>query len=151
MKIHQLKRRLQKLECALRCEPDEFTDNIFALLWFAVAYYMGNPSRHEKPFAAYARALGYASESEFNLALDVNDLKLLERFVAAEAKLYAKFGRDPKTSDGNKIREALLNMRAGLPESYKDQAEMVVKRTKISLEWMRNQSGDIAAYIRLFA
>jgi hypothetical protein len=63
MKIRQLERRLRKVESALRCEPDEYADYSWALVWFAIAYYLGNPSRDEKPYAAFARALGYASES----------------------------------------------------------------------------------------
>jgi hypothetical protein len=109
-----LEKRLRKLESDLRCEPDEDTDSMFALLWFAVAYYLGNPSRGEKPFAAYARALGYANESELNSALD-NDPKLMQRFLSAEEKLYAKYDFSSESHDSKKLSEALKRMDAGCP------------------------------------
>jgi hypothetical protein len=152
MNIRQLEKRLKRLECTLRCEPDEITDYMFALLWFAAAYYLGNPSRHEKPFAAYARALGYANGPAFDRALEENDQELLRRFAAAEKKLYAKFGHSwTTTDDGQSLGAALTRMRDGLPQSYRDQIARIVSQTKISLDWMRNESKDIAAYIRCFA
>ena len=50
-----LGRRVRKLESVL---PPLLTDNVswmFGLLWFAVAYYLGNPSPDDKPSAAFAR------------------------------------------------------------------------------------------------
>jgi hypothetical protein len=151
MKARVLEKRLRKAESTLRCEPNVLLDQIFALQWFAVAYYLGNPSRNEKPFAAYARALGYASESELNKALDNKDRDLLKRFVTAEETLFAKFDYTSSTDGWDKHSEAILRMQAGLPKSYMDQIERVVMQAKISLVWLRNKSGDIAAYIRFFA
>ncbi len=151
MNIRHLEKRLRKVETTLQCEPDEIFDFTFALLWFAVAYYLGNPSRQEKPFAAYARALGYANQSEFESALAGNDRELKKRLVAAEVKLYEKFDCNLKSSDWNKTKEALKRMLAGLPKLYKDQIEMVLSRAKISLDWLRHKSDDTAAYIRFFA
>jgi hypothetical protein len=71
-----LDRRLRKLESVL---PPLLTPSeswIAGLLWFAVAYYLGNPSPGEKPFAAYARALGYADESELKSAMGAKDREL---------------------------------------------------------------------------
>ena len=54
-------RRVRKLKFVL---PPLLTGNVswmFGLLWFAIAYYLGNPSPDDKPFAAFARALGYAN------------------------------------------------------------------------------------------
>jgi hypothetical protein len=150
MKIRHLEKRLRKAESTLGCEPDVLADIAFAQLWFAVAYYVGNPSRNEKPIAPYARALGYASESELNKALENKDRDLLRRVLAAEAKLFAKF--DCKRGDDPiKTFEALQRMGAGLPKSYMDQIVTVLTEAKISLVWLRNQSNDIAAYIRFFA
>jgi hypothetical protein len=151
MKIHHLEKRLRKVEQVLQCEPDETLDKVFALLWFAVAYYLGEPSRHEKPIAAYARALGYASESELNRALEDNDRELWQRSVKAEMKLYAKFDHNCESDGWEGLTKALLCMQSGLPKSYTDQIARVVNHAKISLNWMRNESDDTAAYIRLFA
>jgi hypothetical protein len=126
-------------------------DYIFALLWFAVAYYLGNPLRNEKPFAAYARALGYASESEFKGALDDNDPDLGKRLLAAEKKLFAKFGCGPMSGEWYETQEALTKMITGLPKSYTNQIMKVVTQARISLTWMRNESRDIAGYMRCFA
>src|SRR5215469_1098199 len=54
MNIRHLEKRLRKLESTLQCEPNKTFDYICALLSFAVAYYLGDPSRHQKPFAAFA-------------------------------------------------------------------------------------------------
>jgi hypothetical protein len=151
MNIRHLEKRLRKVESTLRCEPSKGLDFIFALLWFAVAFYLGNPSRDEKPFAAYARALGYATESEFKCALDDNDPELKKKLVAAEGKLLAKFGCRPISNDWNETQDALKRMVTGLPKSYQDQIMKVVTQAKISLTWMRNESPDIAGYIRCFA
>jgi hypothetical protein len=132
-----------------RREPNELFDFAFALVWFAVAYYLGNPSQNEKPFAAYARALGYPSESELNRALENKDRDLLKRFGAAEERLFAKFDGTPESD--KKLLEALQRMQAGLPKSYIDQIGRMVTQAKISLDWLRNESNDIAAYIRCFA
>jgi hypothetical protein len=159
MKLHHLKERLRKVESILRCEPNTLHDLVCALLWFSVAYYLGNPLKHEKPFAAYARALGYANESELDKALKANNRELLSRFAAAEKELYAKFGAKnfgaknfgAKDDDWKTIQEALQRMLAGLPKSYKDQIKVIVQQSRISLKWMRNGSEDLAAYIRCFA
>jgi hypothetical protein len=146
MKIRHLERRLAKQESALRCEPDEYADYSNALVWFALAYYLGNPSRGEKPFAAFARALGYASESALNSALD-NEGELLMRFVPALAKLYKKFGYD-RDSDPTGL-EVHKRMAAGLPTSYRNHIARVLSAAKVSLKWMYIKS--LGAYIRCFA
>jgi hypothetical protein len=151
MKIRHLEKRLRKVESTLRCEPNELFDFAFALVWFAVAYYLGNPSQNEKPFAAYARALGYPSETELNRALENKDRDLLERFVTAENKLFAKFGCTRGSDDWDKFREALGRMQTGLPKSYSDQIVRMVTQVKISLGWLRSESDHVAAYIRCFA
>ena len=65
-----LERRIRRLESVL---PPLLTDHeswMCGVLWFAVAHYLGNPSPDEKPFAAFARALGYADQSELENAMD---------------------------------------------------------------------------------
>jgi hypothetical protein len=147
MKIRVLEKRLRKAESVLRCEPDLFGDIMYALLWFAIAYYLGKPSRNEKPFAAYARALGYASESELNTALENNDRNLWKRVLSAEIEVFAKFDY---RSDGPELGEVLGRMQAGLPKSYVDQFTRVVREAKISVAWLHDES-NIASYIRFFA
>jgi hypothetical protein len=65
---------------------------ISGLLWFAIAYYLGNPAPNEKPFAAFARALGCANESELNAAIEKNRRDLSIRLHSAEDRVYARFG-----------------------------------------------------------
>lgn len=74
--MHGLDRRLRKLESVL---PPLLTPHVswtMGLLWFAVAFYLGNPSPGEKPFAAYARALGYANEAELESAMEAKNREL---------------------------------------------------------------------------
>lgn len=151
MKIRHLEKRLRKVESTLRCEPNQLIDYVFALQWFAVAYYLGNPSRNEKPFVAFASALGYAGESELNRALENKDRNLRERLIVAEVNLFAKFDCTLGGDDWNKTTQTLQRMQTGLPKSYSDQIDRVVTHAKISLVWLRNESNDIAAYIRFFA
>jgi hypothetical protein len=64
-----LERRIRKLESVL---PPLLTDDVswmFGVLGFAAAYHLGNPSPDEKPIAAFARALGYADQSELENAM----------------------------------------------------------------------------------
>ncbi len=75
----------------------------------------------------------------------------MKRFVAAEVKLYEKFDCRAQGEDWNKTVEALKRMEVGLSKSYRDQVKKVVTQTKISLDWMRNESKNTAAYIRCFA
>jgi hypothetical protein len=151
MKMHQLERRVRKVESILRCEPQPTADLLFALLWIGVAYYLGNPSRDERPFAAYARALGYANESELNSAIEGKSRELPKRFLTAEEKLYAKFGFDDRSDDWGRLTEFLKRIRAGLPKSYQKHIARVLEESKVSLTWMRNENRDIGAYIRCFA
>jgi hypothetical protein len=149
MNMRHLEKRVRKLESTLQCEPNKTLDYIFALQWFSVAYYLGKPSRHEKPFAAFARALGYANESELKSA--DNNRDLMKRLVTAEIKLYEKFNCDPRNGDWDSKAEAIKRMMAGLPKSYSKQIGIIVPRAKISLTWLRKQTHDLAAYINFFA
>jgi hypothetical protein len=138
MKIRHLEKRLRTVEATLRCEPNVDGDLRCALLWFGVAYYLGDPSGDEKPFVAYARALGYAGESELNRALENKDRDLQRRVMAAEIKLLAKFDWIPGR-DEIKFLEALRRMKTGLPESYIKQILSVIAEAKISLDWLRSR------------
>ena len=156
-----LQKRLQKLESTLR---DELDDNDFSpllgFMWFAVVYYLGHPSRSEKPMVAYARALGYANVSELNqaIALDQRGLRqrgrlgVRQRDSSARDELWKKFGiLNSRTGDPENRLEAFERMEAGLPKSYKDRLQTILKRTDINLKWLRFHSGDIGAYLRCFA
>jgi hypothetical protein len=174
---------------------------MFGVLWFAVAYYLGNPSPDEKPFAAFARALGYPDQSELESAMEapIRDLaeQLLpvideinarfgtvgrsrdtsDRLHTATDRVRAKFGTvDPyqdlsnrlyraeervcnrfginttslENSDRKRLSEALNRMEADLPQSYRDQLKMVLRRVD-NLAWLRVHSDDVAPYIRCFA
>lgn len=100
------------------------------LLWFAIAFYLGNLARNEKPFAAFARALGYTNESELNAALEKNHRDLSSRLNSAEDRVYAKFGIFvfflDEHDDACKARflENQKRMYAGLPLSYRNQLNM---------------------------
>jgi hypothetical protein len=148
-----LGRRIRKLESSL---PPLLTDDVSrmaGLLWFAIAHYLGDPSPDERPFAAYARALGYADESELNRALAFKYREVWNRVSSAEHKVCTKFGIDVPSleysdSDGAKLCSALDRMKAGLPRAYKDQLEVVSTRVD-NLACIRLRS--VAEYLRCFA
>ena len=183
-----LERRIRRLESVL---PPLITPDVswmFGVLWFAVAHYLGNPSPDEKPFAAFARALGYADQSELENAMEYRNRELadmISRVIGpnqdsvplAKDRVRAKFGTvDPcqdllnrldkaedrvcgrfgihipslEYSDAKRLSEALHRMEAGLPQSYRDQLKMVLKRVD-DLAWMRVHSDDVAPYLRCFA
>jgi hypothetical protein len=159
--MRALQNRLQKLESTLRNELDDKDLSPFiGFMWFAVTYYLGKPSRGEKLIAAYARALGYANESEFNyaVALDQRGLRqrgrpgVRQRESSAQDELWKKFDiLNSRTDNDEKRFEAFTRMEAGLPKSYKDRLETILKRTDIRLERLRFHSRDFGAYVRCFA
>src|SRR5262245_16683020 len=116
-----IERRLQKLESQLPRQPTEQERAMASLqrfLFFAVAYYLGDPTPEEAPIDGYMRALGYSHSYEFRKAWDANDADLQERVRLAKGKLLEKFGvsREHKSEE---ISEAFQRMEAGLPERYK--------------------------------
>jgi hypothetical protein len=152
--MRDLEKRLRKLESRLPPLPDAHVCQMEGIQWFALAYYLGNPSRDEEPFAAFARALGYANESQLNSALDDNAVpswRVRDRFYLAWGKLFAKFDVDcdVRSFDPNKLLEALERMEAGLPKSYKKRLKTILARTDINLGWM--QDNDLASFFRCFA
>lgn len=183
-----LERRIRRLESVL---PPLLTPDVswmFGVLWFAVAHYLGNPSPDEKPFAAFARALGYADQSELENAMEdrYRDLAdsisraigpnqypvplvkdrvrakfgtvdpcrdLLNRLGRAEERVCERFGihiASLEYSDSKSVSETLKRIEAGLPQSYRDQLKLVLRRVD-NLAWMRVHSDDVAPYIRCFA
>lgn len=168
--MRALQNRLQKLESTLKNElDDKDLSSYIGFMWFAVTHYLGKPSRGENLIATYARALAYANESEFNhaVALDQRGIRLRsrpqpgvrqicqpgvrEREAAAHDELWKKFGFNSRTDDDEKRFQAFTRMEAGLPKSYKDRLETILKRTDINLERLRYHSRDFVAYIRCFA
>jgi len=78
-----LERRIRRLESVL---PPLLTPDVswmFGVTWFAVAHYLGNPSPDEKPFAAFARALGYADQSELENAMEARYRDLADKIRSA--------------------------------------------------------------------
>jgi hypothetical protein len=155
--MRDLERKVRKLESVM---PPLLTPDVswmFGLLWFAVTYYLGNPSPNEKPFGAFARALRYASESELNAAIENNRPDLSKRFHSAEDRVCAKFGiyvsslkdcEELDDADNAKFSESLKRMEDGLPRSYKEQLKMVLVRVN-NLAWMRIYFSDnLGPYIR---
>jgi hypothetical protein len=185
-----LQRRIRRLESVLPPLLTDYESWMFGVLWFAVGYYLGNPSRDEKPFAAFARALGYADQSELENALEARNRYLADeirsvlemnqngpvplakdrartrfdpvdysrdlsnKLYEAEERVLTRFGIDTPSldsgADQKRLLEALNRMEAGLPQSYKDQLKMVLRRVD-NLAWMRICSDDVAPYIRCFA
>ena len=116
-----IERRLQKLESQLPRQPTEQEKIVASLqrfLFFAVAYYLGDPTPEEAPIDGYMRALGYPHRNEFRKAWDANDADFQERGRLAKGKLLAKFGVSWE-HEGKEIGEAIQRMEAGLPEQYK--------------------------------
>jgi len=148
-----LGRRIRKLESILPPLITDYDSWMFGLLWFAVAYYFGNPLPDETPFAAYARALGYADESEFNRAMADNYLEVSNRVSRAEHKICARFGIDiPSLEDCDleMFSKALQRMEADLPRLYKVHLKIVLRRVN-NLAWMRIHDVDVSRYLRCFA
>ena len=150
--MRDLGRRVRKLESTLPPLLTPEVSRMFGLLWFAVAYYFGDPSPDEEPFAAYVRALGYANESELNNAMVHNYRDLSNRAYSAEDKICAKFGihiPSLENSDSEKLFEALKRMEAGLPRSYKDQLKTLLTRVD-DLGWIRVHSDNVSLYLDCF-
>jgi hypothetical protein len=148
-----LEKRLRRLELAVPPLPDADICHIYGLKWFGVAYYLGHPSSNEKPFAAFARALGYADETELNSALIDRYFVVSDRLRFAEHKLFEKFGINLDKLDEVdplKFKQGLERMEAGLPKSYKKELNRVLARRDINLLWIWQHEG-IAPYIRCFA
>jgi hypothetical protein len=115
--MHGLDRRLRKLESVL---PPLLTPNVswtVGLLRFAVAYYLGNPAPGEKPFAAYARALGYANELELKSAIGANDRELA---LMLANYLGIRKGDDDKTACARAPRYANSERNRGIGENHRD-------------------------------
>jgi hypothetical protein len=156
-----LQKRLQKLESTLWDKlDDKDLSSYLGFMWFAVTYYLGNPRRGEKLIIAYARALGYANETELNYAVELDQRQLRQRGRlgvrqrdgSAQEELWKKFGiSNTHTGGAEKRFEAFRRMEAGLPKSYKHKLQSILKRTDINLEWLRFRSGDFGAYLRCFA
>jgi hypothetical protein len=182
-----LETRIRKLESVL---PPLLTPDVswmFGMLWFAVAHYEGKPSPNEKPFDAFARALGYADQSELKRVMEApnrylaDSLKILfgpnrpdplakaralarfdledhyrdlsDRLYRAEERVLNRFGittKSPEPPDHKRLSEALHRMEAGLPQSYRDQLKMVLRRVD-NLAWLRVHSANVGPYIRCFA
>jgi hypothetical protein len=128
--MHGLDRRLRKLESVL---PPLLTPNeswIAGLLWFAVAYYLGNPSPDEKPFAAYARALGYAKESELKSAMGAKDrelsLKLADLFRKEDDNKTA-YARAPRYTKSERNRAVVENHRDLSIEVYRAENKVLAR------------------------
>ena len=125
--VRSLDKRLRKLESRLLAERDkdeEFGVHFALLLLDAFGYYFGDPKPGEEPRAATARGLGYEHEGELNEA--INECKLDEKYERAKCKLFAKFGVDLETADGQRIADAAKRLYAQLPVSYKARAWWVM-------------------------
>jgi hypothetical protein len=90
---------------------------MFGVLGFAIAYYEGNPSPDEKPLAAFARALGYADQSQLESAMDYYARDLSDKLARlfnpnqssplAKDRVHAKFGTmNPSRDLSNRLYSA---------------------------------------------
>ena len=155
---HTLERRLRRLELSLPPLLNETVSWTSGLLWFAIAFYLGKPAPNEKPFAAFARALGYANESELNAAIEKNHRDLSTRLQSAEERVCKEFGIFVSSLDEHddtckaRFWENQKRMYAGLPRSYKKQLNRMVLVQRTDLAWMRIYYGDNPGrYLRCFA
>jgi hypothetical protein len=155
---HSLERRLRRLESLLPPLLDESVSWLSGLLWFAIAFYLGEPAPNEKPFAAFARALGYANDSELNATIEKNHRDLSTRLKSAEDRVFREFGIIVSSLDEHddackaRFWENQKRMYAGLPRSYKKQLNRMVLMQKTDLAWMRiYYSDNPGPYLRCFA
>jgi hypothetical protein len=116
-----IRRRLQKLEPQVPRQTtglEKEAERLHLSLFYAVAYYLGDPRPEGSVAEAYARALRYPNAYEFRNALDANDEDFNRRWCEANDKLLAKFG----VSWGHErdaFIDAFKRMEAGLSERYK--------------------------------
>jgi hypothetical protein len=155
---HSLERRLRRLESSLPPLLDETVSWTSGLLWFAIVFYFGKPSANEKPLAAFARALGYANESELNAAIEKNHRDLSNRLYSAEDRVCEEFGIFVSSLDEHddackaRFWENQQRMCAGLPQAYKKQLNRMVFVQRTDLARMRIYfSENPGPYLRCFA
>jgi hypothetical protein len=120
--MRDIQGRLQKLESQLPppqpTEQEKVAASLHKFLFWAIAYYLGDPTPEGSPMEAYMRALGYQHGYEFRKAIDAKDPDFFERDRLARIKLLAKFGVSLE-HEWVEIVDALKRMRAGFPERYK--------------------------------
>ena len=122
---HSLERRLRRLELLLPPLLDESVSWLSGLLWFAIAFYLGEPAPNEKPFVAFARALGYATALELNAAIEKNLIGTCRCSQSAEDRVFREFGIFVSSLDEHddackaRFWENQKRMYVGLPRSYK--------------------------------
>jgi hypothetical protein len=116
--LRSLQKRLRKLESRQAAEVDkekEFGLYFHLFLLDAFGYYFGDPKPSESPRATTAWA-----EGEHNEAIkEGTDPEPYEEYERAERTLFAKFGVDLGSANGQEIADAAKRIYAGLPVSYK--------------------------------
>jgi hypothetical protein len=142
-----LRTRIEKLESQMPHQPNEL--EIFGrffqrFLAIAVACYLGNPTPEDSFASAYARALGYASFLEFQIAAraaaEVADPDFDARVSLAKRQLLSKFGVSPD-DEGAGIFEACPRMAAGLPEFYRQHVHWAAKEFGVDVNpWFRTEN-----------
>jgi hypothetical protein len=128
MRDEKFQRRLEKLEAQVPRQPtaqEVATLRDRSILFFAVAYYLGNPTEEGSPMEAFARALGYAAGKEFRLAFDNRTSDFIERWAKAKTKLLATFGVS-REDRPDVILDALERMEAGLCKDYKERLQSII-------------------------
>jgi len=111
-----LERKIRKLESVLPPLLSDDVSWIFGVLWFAVAYYLGNPSPGEKPFAAFARALGYADQSELESVMEDRNRDLSDSLN----RLFGPNGPKPLAKDR-------VRAKFGTVDRYRDLSDRLYK------------------------
>jgi hypothetical protein len=112
-----LDQRLRKLESGLHAEFEkekEFGVYFALFLIDAFGHFLGDPNPSDASGAPTARALGYQHEDEWH-----TDPEFGEKYVRAECTLFAKFGVDLETADGQAIATAAKRIYAALPASHR--------------------------------
>jgi hypothetical protein len=126
--LRSLDKRLRKLESGQAAELDkekEFDLYFHLFLLDAFGYYFGGPNPSESPRAATARALEYEHEGEHNGAIkEGTDPEPYAELERAERTLFAKFGVDLGSTNGQEIADAAKRIYAGLPISYKTETRI---------------------------
>jgi hypothetical protein len=128
--IHSIEKRLRRLESTLPPLLTPYESWIAGLLWFAVAYYFGNPSPGDKPFTAYARALGYANESELKSAMGANDRELAQMLADCFRKEdddKTAYARAPRYTKSERNRAIVENHRDLSIEVYRAEDKVLAK------------------------
>jgi hypothetical protein len=115
--------RVDVLEQEERCRQLERQSSLATIYFFCwrivLAYYIGDLKGDEDPGEAAARALNYASQSDYLQALFQGEQQEInERFKNAAHRVFAKVGLDFDSCSPRTLFESFVSLANQLPEQW---------------------------------